>query len=456
MCTFLSDPSPPSKHITVFYAVWKSSGAPAVRGRISLQLWMDDADSAPETPERRGSWWDYVPGTDKPRTNSATLSATPSLKARLRQLWRITDESDEKADASSIVAARKSSIPGEFPTPQPPRPPAVRISEPPSSSSSLTVGRRSKRRSSRSPEPVPPRAAFSGRNDAAHAPGSRMLLFREVMRDELVYTTAVTAITVVVTVLAVVGINVGSVIDSAGWFMLNCACIFLLTLLPLLFIASCAEHTSNAGSIISWLAVHSFGRVVRRHEIEHMTQRPWIWDPSYRRGSRNIDTDLPLANLEIPRSTDAEPVGPWTPPRPSTYRRTRAHGRHQRSPPLSPHSLDEEELGVHFPGSMGLYPDQVDASTMTQASSVSEPSPAPSESQHTPVMQVPLHGGIFHSAEPPSPKTDSSNATSRRGTIQSGEMVFTLPDDAASLTPRTEEGEEEIRFTMPFPPVHDD
>lgn len=183
---------------------------------------MDDAESVPETQGRRGSWWDYVPGSDKPRTNSATLTATPSLKSRLRQFWRTTDESDEKA---SIVAARKSSIPGDFPIPQPPRPPAVRISVP-SSSSSLTIGRKSKRRTSRSPEPVAPRAAFSGRNDADHASGSRMLLFRAVMRDELVYTTAVTVITVVVSVIAVVGINTGSVVDMAGWFMLNCACCF--------------------------------------------------------------------------------------------------------------------------------------------------------------------------------------------------------------------------------------
>lgn len=54
---------------TVMYACWKSRGSSAARGRISIQLSMEELpievpnDVTEKHPTLRG-WWDYVPNTD--------------------------------------------------------------------------------------------------------------------------------------------------------------------------------------------------------------------------------------------------------------------------------------------------------------------------------------------------------------------------------------------------------
>lgn len=52
--------------VSVLYVCWKSRGSPAARGRISVQLSMDDLPiEFPEEPKQapqpaRRGWWDYV------------------------------------------------------------------------------------------------------------------------------------------------------------------------------------------------------------------------------------------------------------------------------------------------------------------------------------------------------------------------------------------------------------
>lgn len=61
------------------------------------------------------------------------------------------------------------------------------------------------------------------------------------------------------------------------------------------------------------MAIHSFGRVVRRHEIEAMRQHPWSWNPNFRTDQRNADT---LRQVRTRR--------PWSPPHSiASYRRGR-------------------------------------------------------------------------------------------------------------------------------------
>jgi len=77
----------------------------------------------------------------------------------------------------------------------------------------------------------------------------RMELFQEVMRDELLYTTFITSTCVVVAVLAMIGVNFQNGLSVTGWIVLN-------------------------WGIISLLAIHSFGRVVHRHERDALLQHP--------------------------------------------------------------------------------------------------------------------------------------------------------------------------------------
>lgn len=165
--------------LAVVYAVWKSSGVPAARSRISLQLSMDDlheTDSHLENNRRddnqgkhvgRG-WWDYVPRSESPASSARGLAFRFSLRdifhswrMSMRRLWTRSENLPECA------LARKSSLPGDAPLPQPTRPSAVRIS---GNDQRETAGPRS---------PMPSLSIYH----SGLIP--RMVLCREVMRDEV-------------------------------------------------------------------------------------------------------------------------------------------------------------------------------------------------------------------------------------------------------------------------------
>jgi len=86
----------------------------------------------------------------------------------------------------------------------------------------------------------------------------RMELFHKVMKDELCYTTTITVTTVILALLLVLGVNFENGLDMIGWVATNWA-------------------------IISILVIHSFGRVVRRHEKEALLQHPSTWWPERHR-----------------------------------------------------------------------------------------------------------------------------------------------------------------------------
>lgn len=224
------------------WAVWKSRGSPLARGRISIRLSMDDSaeldNSNPDT-SRRG-WWDYVPKTEEVVSPPAADRSRNFVRSFYTKIKSIVSDSQPPI---LTCPARKPSISGDYPIPQPARPSAVAISEAspvrPSNDDSERFPSHSNRIS-----PVPSSYSRLSR----YMP--RMELFREVMKDELCFTTVITAVCVVVAVLSVIGSNVDH--GPMAWISVNWA-------------------------VISLLTIHSFGRVVRRHERDALIQGPRIW-----------------------------------------------------------------------------------------------------------------------------------------------------------------------------------
>ncbi|KAK0456204.1 hypothetical protein EV421DRAFT_1750978 [Armillaria borealis] len=229
------------------WAVWKSRSSPLARGRISIQLSMDDCaeldTSNPETA-RRG-WWDYVPKTEAAASSPSTEHNNNFTRSFYNKFKSIVTKSEPP---TLIRSARKTSIPSEFPIPQPPRPSVVAISEALPERPSNDPSERFSRSSSNRMSPAPSSYSRLSR----YMP--RMELFREVMKDELCFTTAITSVCVVAAVLAAISTNV-----AHGPTMTVC--------------------TSISWAVFSLLTIHSFGRVVRRHERDTLIQNPrtWAW-----------------------------------------------------------------------------------------------------------------------------------------------------------------------------------
>jgi hypothetical protein len=104
--------------ITVSLALWKSRHSTIARGRISIQLSLDERSVDPSNREKIGEsrgWWDHAPPqqeqspapTSLARENSSLLNRFKSLLATIFTEPR--------------TPARKSSLKHEHPIPQPPR-----------------------------------------------------------------------------------------------------------------------------------------------------------------------------------------------------------------------------------------------------------------------------------------------------------------------------------------------
>ncbi|KAF7310734.1 hypothetical protein HMN09_00616400 [Mycena chlorophos] len=85
----------------------------------------------------------------------------------------------------------------------------------------------------------------------------RVGLFHEVMKDELLYTTTITFTTFILALCVVLASKLENCLDIGGWLELN-------------------------ASVISVLVIHSFGRVVRRHERDVLLQSSAIYWPENR------------------------------------------------------------------------------------------------------------------------------------------------------------------------------
>ena len=134
---------------------------------------------------------------------------------------------------------------------------------------------------------LPPRVAtpFTRSTSPVHSSTShftryipRMSLFREVMRDEvyqsrslwtysdlsmpsqLCYTAVITAFTVVSVAMTLVGVKSAGGINTDIWVTFDCTCIVTVNRRWLTL--------DSVGALISLLVMHSFGRVLQRHENE--------------------------------------------------------------------------------------------------------------------------------------------------------------------------------------------
>ncbi|KAF7339823.1 hypothetical protein MVEN_01898900 [Mycena venus] len=201
----------------VFYAVWKSRTSPAARCRLSIRVTLDDFPNVQFDKPIRRVWWEQLLGLDN------TPACLPAL------------------DLSGGATCRD--------------PPSDR---PHSQSSPLR--RSASRHTVPDPilEPLNPVQEDKEPGAPYHTPTSlsrlipRMELFHKVMKDELCYTTTITVTTVILALLLVFGVNFENGLDMIGWVATNWA-------------------------IISILVIHSFGRVIHRHEKEALVQHPSAW-----------------------------------------------------------------------------------------------------------------------------------------------------------------------------------
>ncbi|KAG1773180.1 hypothetical protein EDD22DRAFT_859310 [Suillus occidentalis] len=219
------------------YAVWKSHGSAAVRGRITISLSLDDVadphlDTRKESIEsrktnysRRG-WWDYVSTVDPPpfpQRSRATHPTIPTPKFRTAERVRDPENVPPLPIESPLTRTPTIRVSTTHPNPRT-NPPVPRRASSPAVSSISRISR--------------------------YMP--RVALFTEVMRDELFYTTFITASTVASVIMTIVGVHVADSVDHVAWMAFDWA-------------------------LVSCLVMHSFSRVIRRHENEALLQQPFAW-----------------------------------------------------------------------------------------------------------------------------------------------------------------------------------
>ncbi|KAI0670018.1 hypothetical protein C8Q78DRAFT_159237 [Trametes maxima] len=239
--------------ICFMWAVYRSYQSPADHARLSLTAQDDETstidmgekdDAAPAATERRG-WWDYVPDAagDKGRSwapPSPALSTPRDFANRFRQWWTGAPV------LPSTVFQRKPSTPGELPIPQPPR-----ISSA-SGANALSLRLSTSRDAGRPSSPPPPSVM---ERIIRYVPRAEM--FRHMLKNELLYTTLLTAVLLVIAVVMWVGITQHLLLGASSWILLDWV-------------------------VISMCTMHSFGRVARRHEREAWMQDPANWRTIHR------------------------------------------------------------------------------------------------------------------------------------------------------------------------------
>ncbi|KAJ7102135.1 hypothetical protein B0H15DRAFT_813313 [Mycena belliarum] len=218
-----------------FHAVWKSRASPAARGRLSVRVSLDDFPNAKfDKPSR--AWWQHLLGLN------GTVSSHPDL-----------DVSSGAADIASDMREKK--------------PPESEVNNySPHDVSDPILEQPSTHRVATREADAPYRRLSSFSRLIP-----RMELFNKVMKDELCYTTTITATTVILALLLVFGVNFDNGLDMTGWVAANWA-------------------------IISVLVIHSFGRVVRRHEKDALFQHPSSWWPE-----RDMIHRSPYSRRAFPR-----------------------------------------------------------------------------------------------------------------------------------------------------------
>jgi hypothetical protein len=200
-----------------FYAVWKSRASPAARCRLSVRVTLDDFPNVQFDKPIRRVWWEQLLGLDNTPASLPVLDVSGGATRR--------DPPSDRPHSQSSPLRRSSS--------------RHTVSDP-------------------ILEPLNPVQEDKEPGAPHHTATSlsrlipRMELFHKVMKDELCYTTTITVTTVILALLLVFGVNFENGLDMIGWVAANWA-------------------------IISILVIHSFGRVIHRHETEALVQHPSAW-----------------------------------------------------------------------------------------------------------------------------------------------------------------------------------
>ncbi|EAU92855.2 hypothetical protein CC1G_03642 [Coprinopsis cinerea okayama7 len=209
------------------YASYRSHSNPAARGRISLRLSMEDTElelpacceeEIRQQPQGRG-WWDYVP-----RTNDSNRREKPPREGSF--LWL------------KHLFVRRTKCPLQVPSHLMTAEPKELHDDP---HTRLTGGLPNHPRTHHSSSPS------LSINSGLSRLFPRMELFRQVLSDELLYTTFITSTCTVVAILVAISVNFKTCLSVTGWIAVNWA-------------------------FISLLIVHSLGRVIHRHERESWIQ----------------------------------------------------------------------------------------------------------------------------------------------------------------------------------------
>ncbi|CAE6429440.1 unnamed protein product [Rhizoctonia solani] len=292
------------------YAVIRSSRRSATQGRMSIALSSavgvasavapiasplnGETNQAQAAQEKRG-WWDYVPdshvgiGPDGPSgpgffsTSQTPISqgvagdhAHPVENWRAKivsAIWKRGEAPNIQSRPVSPGAAipRKSSVHGDEPIPHPNRGAFGSLSEKPNPMPELALvdsrtglatgiesartgtGARSRGKVSRGTRSIMERQTFSG---IMRMP--KMILLRTVMKDELLYTSAIALTCIISTIgLALSAAKHNLVFGGSVWLEINWA-------------------------VVSLLVMRSYAQVIARQEREAVLQDPSAWNVAVR------------------------------------------------------------------------------------------------------------------------------------------------------------------------------
>ncbi|ELU41482.1 hypothetical protein AG1IA_04483 [Rhizoctonia solani AG-1 IA] len=299
-----------TRDLSVLYAVIRSSRRSATQGRMSIALSSavgvasavapiasprtGETMQAQAVQEKRG-WWDYVPdshiGTGPggpgspeflPTNQSPNNQGTIDDNVHPVETWRskIVSAIWKRGDAPNLQSRptspgvpipRKSSVHGEEPIPHPNRSAFGTLPEKPNPMPELALvdsrtglatgiesartgtGARSRGKTSRGTRSIMERQTFSG---IMRMP--KMILLRTVMKDELLYTSAVALTCIISTIGLVLGAAKHNLLFGGSlWLEINWA-------------------------IVSLLVMRSYAQVIARQEREAVLQDPSAWNVAVR------------------------------------------------------------------------------------------------------------------------------------------------------------------------------
>ncbi|KAG9314490.1 Sin-like protein conserved region-domain-containing protein [Chiua virens] len=252
------------------YVVSKSHGL-AVRGRISVHLSLDDVPPIQPNDPRKDTA-DSLRRC-KVRSNDAPPTNRPLLPSRASTLHDESQKMQNCNTPGNTDTIQDSKRPISFPS-------AVHPHHPASRSWAMEMPTTTKGPTS----PTHPSMSRFTR----YVP--RISLFQKVVRDELCYTAVITVFTVVSVAMTLVGVKSAGGINTTIWVALDWA-------------------------LISLLVMHSFGRVIRRHEDETLLLQPSVW-------YQDLHTDRTTAELLRDAPQPARTLGMFSSAR---RRRSAAH-----------------------------------------------------------------------------------------------------------------------------------